>query len=65
MESKLLWRFIVSAASLVFGLGLDLYFPQVKDAVCTALPGIRLNNLDNYGTSDRLEPTDSNNQRIK
>jgi hypothetical protein len=65
MERKVLWQFFVSAASLVFGLGLEVYFPQVRNAVCTALPSIRMSDFGNYGTSDSIEPNDNNNQRIK
>lgn len=65
MERKKWFSFVVSALSLVFGLVLEVYFPQVKDAVCIALPGIRPSNFDGLGHSDRIEPTDNNIERIK
>jgi hypothetical protein len=52
MEKK--WfRFIVSAVSLVLSLALDLYYPDVKDVLCTNLPVRGLANRDNPDRLDR------------
>jgi hypothetical protein len=51
MEKKRWLQLIVSGLSLVLSLVLDLYYPHVKDALCTILPtsNIADRNNDNYG----------------
>jgi hypothetical protein len=65
MERKRLWQFIVSAVSLVISLGLDLYFPQVKDVLCTALPVRDYGNSSGYGSSDLGVNSQLHLERIK
>jgi hypothetical protein len=65
MEKKRWFHFIVSAVSLVLSLALDLYYPDVKDVLCTNLPSNRANHPDNNNTTDRTQPTNHNLDREK
>jgi hypothetical protein len=64
VENKKWLRLIVSGLSLVLSLALDLYYPHVKDALCTAMPGSSI-NPDSFDTIDQTELNRDRMERIK
>jgi hypothetical protein len=65
MEKKRWYQFIVSAVSLVLSVALDLYYPDVKSALCTNLPTARVNHPNSGEWPDQVQPTNQNLDREK
>jgi hypothetical protein len=65
MERKKWLQLIVSGLSLVFSLALDLYYPHVKDALCTILPTSNLADQNNYYSGDRTGSNLDRMERVK
>jgi hypothetical protein len=65
MKGKRWLQFLVSAVSLVLSLGLDLYYPHVKDVLCTALPIKRFGDDGDRYQPDRTSQPQRQEEMIK
>ncbi len=65
MEKKKWLQLIVSGLSLVLSLALDLYYPHVKDALCTILPTTNQNSPNSYNPDVRSGTNRESMEMIK